>query len=146
MALSGWALLQRRWWSLPVAAVAGALTARQLAPHLPVEEGRNAVAVRLAAKGTGWAVRQEAGLLLRHWWPLAALAAPLSRQVRRALLTAVAVDMVVFLRERTGVGPLTALVARRLDDLAYGSGLWWGAIRHRSPRCLLIRRPAATSR
>ena len=146
MALSGWALLQRRWWSLPVAAVAGALTARNLAPHLPLEDGRHTVAVRLAAKGTGWAVRQEAGLLLRHWWPLAALAAPFSRQVRRALLTSVAVDMFVFLRERTGVDPLTALTARRLDDLAYGSGLWWGAIRHHSPRCLLIRRPGATSR
>ena len=139
MAISGWALLQRRWWSLPVAVLAGALTARHLAPHLPVEDGRHAVAVRLAAKGTGWAVRQEAGLLLRHWWPLAALAAPFSRQVRRALLTAVAVDMFVFLRERTGVDPVTALAARRLDDLAYGSGLWWGAVKRRSARCLMIR-------
>lgn len=146
MALSGWALLQRRWWSLPVAAVAGALTARQLAPHLPVDEGRHTVAAGLAARGTGWAVRQEAGLLLRHWWPLAALAAPFSRQVRRALLTAVLVDLFVFLRERTGVDPATALAARRLDDLAYGSGLWWGALRHRSPRCLLPRRPGAASR
>lgn len=146
MALSGWALLQRRWWSLPVAVVAGAVTARNLVPRLPVEDDRTAVAVRLTAKGTGWAVRQEAGLLLRHWWPLAALAAPFSRQVRRAMLSAVAVDMFVFLRERTGVDPLTALAARRLDDLAYGSGLWWGAIRRRSPRCLLLRRPGATSR
>lgn len=146
MALSGWALLQRRWWSLPVAAVAGALTARRLAPHLPIEDGRNVVAVRLTVKGTGWAVRQEAGLLLRHWWPLAALALPFSRSVRRALVTAVAVDLAVFLRERTGVDPLTALVARRLDDLAYGSGLWWGAIRRRSPRCLLLRRPGTTGR
>lgn len=146
MALSGWALLQRRWWSLPAAAVAGALTARNLAPHLPLEEGRTAVAVRLTVKGTGWAVRQEAGLLLRHWWPLAALAAPFSRSVRRALVTAVAVDLFVFLRERTGVGPFTALVARRLDDLAYGSGLWWGALRRRSPRCLLVRRTAGGER
>lgn len=145
MALSGWALLQRRWWSLPVAALAGALTARNLAPHLPLKGGRHTVAARLAAKGTGWAVRQEAGLLLRHWWPLAALAAPFSRQVRRALLSAVAVDMFVLLRERTGVDPFTALAARRLDDLAYGSGLWWGALRHRSPRCLLPRRPGAAA-
>ncbi len=139
MALSGWALLLRRWWSLPVAAVAGAVTARRLAPQLPVEEGRTVVAARLAAKGTAWTVRQEAGLLLRHWWPLAALAAPFSRSVRRALATAVVIDLAVFLRERTGIDPLTALVARRLDDLAYGSGLWWGAIRRRSARCLLPR-------
>ncbi|TQK69091.1 MULTISPECIES: mycofactocin biosynthesis glycosyltransferase MftF [unclassified Nocardioides] len=146
MALSGWALLQRRRWSLPVAVVAGAVTARRLAPQLPVEEGRTVVAARLAAKGTAWAVRQEAGLLLRHWWPLAALAAPFSRSVRRALATAVVIDLAVFLRERTGIDPFTALVARRLDDLAYGSGLWWGAIRRRSPRCLLVRRPGATGR
>ena len=24
------------------------------------------------------------------------------------------------------------VLARRLDDLAYGGGLWWGAIRHRT--------------
>lgn len=145
MVLSGWALLQRRWWSLPVAVGAGALTARSLAPHLPVEGGRTLVAARLAAKGTGWAVRQEASLLLRHWWPLAALAAPFSRSMRRALLSAVLVDLAVFLRERTGVDPLTALVARRLDDIAYGSGLWWGALRRRSPRCLLLRRPGTSA-
>lgn len=139
MALSGWALLQRRWWSLPVAALAGAVTARNLAPNLPLEKGRNAVAARLTLKGTGWAVRQEAGLLLRHWWPLAVLAAPFSRSVRRALVTAVLVDLFVFLRERTGVGPVTALIARRLDDLAYGSGLWWGALQRHSLRSLEVR-------
>jgi hypothetical protein len=64
---------------------------------------------------------------------------PFSRSVRRALVTAVAVDLFVFLREHTGVDPLTALVARRLDDLAYGSGLWWGALCHRSPCCLMLR-------
>lgn len=141
MALSAIALLQRRWWSLPVALVAGAFTARSLAPRLPVENGRNAVAVRLAARGTGWAVRQECALLLRHWWPLAALAAPFSHTVRRALLTAVVVDLVVFLRERADVGPVAAFAGRRVDDLAYGSGLWWGAIRRRSIRCLLPHRP-----
>ena len=146
IALSGWALLQRRWWSLPVAAVAGALTACSLAPHLPLQDGRAAVAARLAARGTGWAVRQESALLLRHWWPVAALAAPFSRTIRRALLTAVAVDLTVFLRERTGVDPVTGLVARRLDDLAYGSGLWRGAVRHRSVRCLLVRRPGKVTR
>ena len=32
-----------------------------------------------------------------------------------------------------------AFVARRLDDLAYGAGLWWGAVRARSARVLVPR-------
>ncbi|WP_435769068.1 mycofactocin biosynthesis glycosyltransferase MftF [Nocardioides sp. SYSU DS0651] len=141
MALGAAVLLQRRWWSMPVAALVVGLTARAIAPVLPVADRRTAVAARLALRGTGWAVRQESALLLRHWWPAAAVAAPFSRAVRRALLTAVAVDLAVFLRERRGVGLLTAAAGRRLDDFAYGAGLWWGALRHRSARCLAVRHP-----
>jgi hypothetical protein len=141
MAVAGAALLQWRWWSLPVAAGATAVAGCVLAARLPVEEGRAALAGRLAARGTGWAARQEAALLLRHWWPVAALAAPFSQSVRRALVTATLLDLVVFLHERPGVDPVTALVARRLDDVAYGSGLWWGAVRARSLRCMALRRP-----
>ena len=32
-------------------------------------------------------------------------------------------------------------LARRLDDIAYGAGLWAGALRGRSVTCLLPRRP-----
>ena len=39
---------------------------------------------------------------------------------------------------RPGITPMIA--GRRLDDLAYGAGLWWGAIRSGSPRALLPRR------
>lgn len=141
MAVGAAAILLRRWWSLPVAAAALATTTRNLAPRLPVERRRTLLAARLASRGLGWAVRQEAGLLLRHWWPVTALAAPFSRPVRRAVLTAVLLDLVLFLRERPGVDPVTTLVARRLDDLAYGAGLWWGSIRRRNARCLYIRRP-----
>lgn len=144
MTLGAAAVLQRRWWSAPVAAAVIAGTARSLAPRLPPGGDSSRVATRLAARGLGWAVRQESALLLRHWWPAAAIAAPFSRAVRRALLTAVLVDLIVFLRERPGVSPLTALPARRLDDLAYGSGLWWGALRRRDLRCLAprwVRRP-----
>lgn len=139
-AVSAAALMQRRRWSVPVAAAAVGATTRSLRPSLRVEEGGTVLALRLSLRGLGWAVRQESGLLLRHWWPAAALAAPFSRAVRRALLTAVLVDLVVFLRDRPGVGSATALVGRRLDDLAYGSGLWWGAIRRRDLRCLAVRR------
>lgn len=141
MAMAAAAVLQRRWWSLPVAALATRHTARALGNRLPTTSAGPDVAARLAIRGLGWAVRQEAGLLLRHWWPAVVLAARFSPGVRRALVTAVVVDHAVFLRQRPGVDPLRALAARRLDDLAYGSGLWWGAIRHRSTRCLRLRRP-----
>ncbi|GAB4011090.1 mycofactocin biosynthesis glycosyltransferase MftF [Nocardioides ultimimeridianus] len=139
MAISAAALLQRRWWSVPVAAVGVASTARRLAEVLPVDEGSRGLAARLSLRGLGWAVRQEAGLLLRHWWPVGLVGAVVSAKARRAVATAVLLDLALFLRERTGVHPATALVARRLDDLAYGSGLWWGAIRRRDPGCLKVR-------
>ncbi|NKX56577.1 mycofactocin biosynthesis glycosyltransferase MftF [Arthrobacter mobilis] len=139
MAVGAAALLQRRWWSVPVAAAVVAATARSLRTRLPADNGTTIIAIQLAVRGLGWAVRQESSLLLRHWWPAAAVGAFVSRSIRRTLVTAVAVDLVLFLRERSGVGPLTALICRRLDDLAYGTGLWWGALRRLDSRCLAVR-------
>jgi len=34
------------------------------------------------------------------------------------------------------------VLAHRLDDLAYGAGLWWGALRHRTTEPLRPVRPA----
>jgi hypothetical protein len=36
---------------------------------------------------------------------------------------------------------IVVLAGRRLDDLAYGAGLWWGALKARSPRVLMPRSP-----
>ena len=144
-AVAAAALLLRRRWSLPVAVAALGHGWRSVRTSLPAGDGTEAMAAQLATRGLGWAVRQESGLLLRHWWPLAALGATRSRNVRRAMATALFVDTAVLVAERRGstdrLGPLTALAGRRLDDLAYGAGLWWGAIRARSPRVLLPRRP-----
>jgi len=145
MAIAAAALLQRRWWSLPLAALAAARTTRALAGRLPLEQGRTTIAASLTLRGTGCALRQETGLLLRHWWPLTAIAAPFSRPVRRALITAVLVDLAVSLREHPGIDPLTTLAGRRLDDLAYGTGLWHGALRSRSLRCVTPRRAGSTA-
>lgn len=103
--------------------------------------GRWLPAVRLAAVlapwglgGAGW---QAAGALTRHWWPAAVVGATVSRRVRRALVLAAVVEGVAdWVRFRPpGAGPGDAVghvVAHRLDDLAYGAGLWWGAWRHRT--------------
>lgn len=144
-AIAAAALLLRRRWSVPVAMVAMVHGWDQIRRVLPDSSDTDPFAARLAVRGLAWALRQEAGLLLRHWWPLSALTAVRSSTVRRALLTALAVDTAALLTEnpdkRDQVSPATMLVGRRLDDLAYGVGLWWGALRAGSPRALLPRRP-----
>lgn len=132
------ALMAQRRWSLPVAGViAGATIARI---------GRRAVGVRhpyrLAGRLTGYgaiaAVTQGFALLLRHWWPLAAIGCLLSRRVRRAVLVATLADTVIeYWRTKPELDPVRFAVARRLDDAAYGAGVWWSAIRARSPKALL---------
>lgn len=144
------ALLLRRRWSIPVAAIATAHGWRQIHRTLPLSTETGFLAARLAVRGLRWAVRQEAALLLRHWWPLSALCAIRSTTARRALLTALAVDTAVTLAERSDehrqVGLMTMLAGRRLDDLAYGAGLWWGALQARSLRAVLPRRPGSELR
>ncbi|GAA4809780.1 mycofactocin biosynthesis glycosyltransferase MftF [Actinomycetospora chlora] len=95
------------------------------------------LAAVLAPWGLGGAAWQAAGVLTRHWWPAAAAGALVSRRVRRTvLLAAVAEGVADWVRFRPpGAGPADAVahvVAHRLDDLAYGAGLWWGAWRHRT--------------
>lgn len=60
-----------------------------------------------------------------------------------ALLTALVIDFLVLLAEEQEFRhePGSYLVGRRLDDLAYGAALWRGAVRARSSRALLPRRP-----
>ena len=128
-------ILLRHGLALPVAAFAVARGRRALQRALPAEAATGTLATRIAIRGLGWAVRQESALLLRHWWPAAIVAAGLSRHARRALVTAWVVDLAVVLHEVHDLPPrdLPAhFSARRLDDLAYGSGLWWGALRTRS--------------
>jgi mycofactocin system glycosyltransferase len=141
MVLSPWSaavaglLLARR----PVAA--GAVTAwaaHRLARELPGVRQPHRTAARIVALGAVGAVAQTADALTRHHWPLAALACLVSRRARHTVATVAVVEgLVDWARRRDrqpGVrpGPVGHLVAHRLDDLAYGAGLWWGALRHRT--------------
>jgi hypothetical protein len=137
-AVAAAALLAQRRWSAPVAAVATCVTAARLRSSLPLHQRRSREAGRLAWLGLVSTVSQTAQLLLRHWWPAAAVGAAISSRARRAVLAAVLVDAVVTPCP-PGLGRFTALAARRLDDLAYGSGLWYGALRAGSARALRIR-------
>jgi len=119
------------------------------------EPGR--VAALLIGLGLVSAANQAAGLLVRHWWPAAAVGCLLSRRVRRAVLVAaLAEGLADWYRHRPGpvgragpggadradradgadeavrLDPVRYLLAHRADDLGYGAGLWWGAARSRT--------------
>ncbi|MGC3993628.1 MAG: hypothetical protein QM779_05820 [Propionicimonas sp.] len=137
------AFLTRTRWAVPATVVGLAIGTRRIHQALP--SAPRPIAMRVAASGLLWALRQEAALLLRHWWPLALAAAPTSKLLRRAILSAVVVDTLTALHEHRPVSFRDALVVatgRRLDDTAYGAGLWSGAMSARSWACLLPRRRA----
>jgi hypothetical protein len=146
---AAWALglagVRPRGWPL-LAAAAGLLGAGavRLARRLAVPGRRPPLllATRLVVGGTAVGGRALARAVTRHPWPLAVALAIGSRSARRWVLTAAAVDAgYAWWPHRRAMGPLAFGAARRLDDLAYGAGLWLGAVRARDPRALLPAEP-----
>lgn len=129
--------LQRRW-SVTVAAVIVVATAVRIGRKATAVRHPYRLAARLTGDGLATALAQGFALLLRHWWPLTAIGCLVSRRVRRAVLVAAVADTAWELaRTRPRLDPVRFGLARRLDDAAYGAGVWWSAIRGRSPRALL---------
>ena len=149
--ISGWALMT---WTLMAlgtslgqlaSIVVAVLTGRRIARAM---RGSTETSlwdvVAIATRGLGSAALQLASALCRHYWPLALLAAMVSRHFRRVVLVAAVMDGVVdWLRRRDAIGedaePIglpTYLLLKRVDDLAYGLGLWWGVLRERNLRAL----------
>lgn len=147
MALAAGALLLRRRWSVPVAAACLARSASSLAATLPEPVVTPRLVAQISLRGLGWSLRQESSLLLRHWWPAAVVGAIASRSVRRAVVTACVVDVLAAAAEGVRERHVAAFVGRRMDDLAYGAGLWCGSVRARTPKALAVRwvrRPGPT--
>jgi len=98
----------------------------------------------IASRGLWSAALQLASAVCRHYWPVALLAAIISRHCRRVILIAAVMDGVVdWLGHRDArgddsapIGLLTYLLLKRVDDLAYGLGLWRGVLRERNLRAL----------
>jgi mycofactocin system glycosyltransferase len=137
-AVAAVALLAQRRWSVPVALGCLALVRVRLGRTLPETPDRGRLATALTAEVGVSTLRQGSHLLLRHWWPGAALVAFGSRRARRAVAAAMVWDLLDH-REVSPAQAPEAFVARRLDDLAYGAGLWWGAARAHSARVLVPR-------
>ncbi|OBI38189.1 mycofactocin biosynthesis glycosyltransferase MftF, partial [Mycobacterium sp. E2238] len=148
--ISGWALMT---WILVAfgtslsqlaSVVVAVLTGRRIARAMRGAETSIADVAVIATRGLWSAALQLASALCRHYWPVALLAATVSRHFRRVVLVAAIMDGVVdWLRRRDAIGDdaepiglLTYLLLKRVDDLAYGLGLWWGVVRERNLRAL----------
>ncbi|MCZ2805928.1 mycofactocin biosynthesis glycosyltransferase MftF [Modestobacter sp. VKM Ac-2983] len=149
LVISPWSLAA---WALPVfggrlgllgsAGVLGRasvlLARRVAAPGQPPPIGW---ATGLVLRGTASSGRALGRTVTRHHWPLAVAAAVVSRRARRAAAAIAVADAVAGWWPRRREIDLPAFAAgRRLEDLAYGAGLWWGVLRARDVRALL---PAA---
>jgi mycofactocin glycosyltransferase len=116
------------------------LTGRRIARAMSKADTSLVDVVTIATRGLWSAALQLASAICRHYWPLALLAALVSRHCRRVVLIAAIVDGVVdWLGRRDGVGDdaepiglFTYLLLKRIDDLAYGIGLWAGVVRERN--------------
>ncbi|MCQ8835206.1 mycofactocin biosynthesis glycosyltransferase MftF [Streptomyces malaysiensis] len=131
------ALLAQRRWSVPIAGAVLGVTAVRIARKLDGTEHPYRLALRLTSNGAASALSQTSALLTRHWWPLTALGCTLSGRVRRAAAVAALTDVALEYRtDKTALDPVRYGVARRLDDLAYGGGVWLSAVKERSTKAL----------
>src|SRR6185312_11891552 len=144
--ISGWALTA--WILMAVGSSFGYLaslfvaarTGRRIAKSMQGAETEMWDVLTVATRSLWSAALQLASAICRHYWPVALLAAMLSRRCRRVVLTAAVMDGVVdWLRRRDAVGDdvepiglFTYLLLKRIDDLAYGIGLWTGVVRERN--------------
>ncbi|MFB9646872.1 mycofactocin biosynthesis glycosyltransferase MftF [Microbacterium terregens] len=127
-----------RRWSLPAAAAISGVAAWRVHRRLRPTTRSRTLALRLVGGGVVAALTQASALALRHWWPIGAVAMLFSRRARWIIgVMAVADGLIEFSRLRRGLDPVRFLIARRLDDIAYGTGVWLGCLRRRSFRALL---------
>ena len=145
LVISGWTLLA--WLLLAMGSgvgyllstVAAVITGRRIAKALSAVDTEPREVAAVAARGLWSAALQLASAICRHYWPVALVAALAFRRCRQVVLVAAVVDGVVDWATRHGdagdddqrLGLFAYLVLKRLDDIAYGLGLWTGVVRER---------------
>ncbi|MGV9746718.1 mycofactocin biosynthesis glycosyltransferase MftF [Rhodococcus zopfii] len=98
------------------------------------------IAAVLTAQSFTGGLWQLASALCRHYWPVTFVASLFSARVRRAVMAfAVAEGLWDWFghREDGGLDPVRYVLYKRLDDIAYGAGLWKGALDARDPAALI---------
>lgn len=142
-------LLVQRKWAVGLAAVVSVGAAARLSRRLERCDRPLRLAGAMTAFGVSAGLWQTASAFTRHWWPLAAVGCLFSSRCRRATaVAAVAEGLADHATVRADLDPLRYVLAHRLDDLAYGAGLWRGGLRARRIRALLpvLHRPARQHR
>ena len=140
MMLVVWVLVAFGNWLGYLASVVVAVTGRRISKAMRALETQPSDVVMVAGQGLWSAAMQLASAICRHYWPVAFVAAIFSRRCRRVVLVAAILDGVVDWLSRRGtvdddtkpIGLMPYLVLKRLDDLAYGVGLWTGVMRERN--------------
>ncbi|GAA1004768.1 glycosyl transferase family 2 [Streptomyces sp. F-3] len=126
-------LLRGRPGPAAVAAALTAVTAVRVARRMPDADNPPRAGALLSLAALRGTAEQLLRCATRHHWPVAVTAAVASRRVRRVLIVAaVAEGLADHRRSGTSLSPLAHLAIRRLDDLAYGWGVWLGAARRRT--------------
>lgn len=147
LVISGWTLVL--WLLMAMGSCLGylasvvvaAVTARRIANTLDGVESKPRDVAAVAGRGMGAAAMQLASAICRDYWPIALLAALLFRRFRHVVLIAAVVDGVAdWLSRRHNddvqtkqLGIIPYVVLKRLDDLAYGAGMWTGMVQERHP-------------
>ncbi|TPG34333.1 mycofactocin biosynthesis glycosyltransferase MftF [Mycolicibacterium hodleri] len=145
LVLSGWTLLV--WLLLAMGSgigylastIVAGITGRKISRVLSTVDTEPREVAAVAAQGLWSAALQLASAICRHYWPVALVSAVFFKRCRQIVLVAAVVDGVVDWASRNGnvdddaqrMGLLTYLLLKRLDDIAYGLGLWTGVIRER---------------
>ena len=137
LALTAAGLLLQRPWALLASTAAFTLQAKQIRQELRRIDAPLSLTAELTARTLANTLSQTSALLLRHWLPATLATAVVSRRARRAIAVAMLVDTITEYRTHKPAGSLAVhLAARRLDDAAYGLGVWHGALRQRALTCL----------
>lgn len=131
-------ILFGRRWSRAIAAAATAVFIRRswtAVPDLPARRR-----TRVLCAGITSICTQTSGLLLRHWSPAALFLAVFSRRARTIWCGCAVADAVLaHHRSAPDLDLLRFAALRRTEHIAYGTGVWVGAVKARSARCLVPR-------
>ena len=92
---------------------------------------------RLAWKGLTSTTRLLARAIMRAWLPLFFLASFVSPRPGVMITFSALVPPIVGILRKKPRHPVRYFIVRILEDVAYGTGVWVGAVRTRSLRCLL---------
>ena len=131
-----WALaLARRPW-LALGVLAGTIVAlhrklnekRHDKPHDKLHDLPLVESARLAGLGTLGAGRQLADATASVWWPITAALAAVSRRRRLPIAVALIAPAAAAAMRQRSAQPLVDWPVQLLDRMAYGAGVWAGAV------------------